>query len=407
MSQHLSKLYPNDHKTEKDTFVMALKEYANRLEYFPLQKIILSSGSFCVDDFFAESKEGRVFYDFMDFARRATENDLQECVDYLKLATPKERCLLLIVLHCSLNTKYLPVIAEYVNDHEKAFPTEATYEEMKIDQTQNFSIVDLYNSRDDFFNPRRIRILLDGGEKISGLEKMYVRKVFGQSIGPNSYFSDELNDTSPGGKSVAQFARAILGMWGCIFGEYKTERYNSVFRDWSMPSEDYWEQYESRQHLFCYYTNMYMTQVECSQPEDFDNATKIFLNKVEDIPTKFRILVLMQNGLFQHAYNNKTDKQIFVIFTPTNYPFPCCYNDNIAANALSNERQYVEEWMALLKTIPKEELLELMTTKTPETIDPEICNVFLPFGRIGYSLLKQIIVQYQDSLFTAGEIAMF
>jgi len=197
-----------------------------------------------------------------------------------------------------------------------------------------------------------------------------------------------------------------LGMWGCVDKENKNIRDNDS-RDWSMPSEEYWKQFESRNHLLCYYANMYMTQVECSQPEYFDIATKLFLSEVEKLPVKYRLLVLLQTDLCSRTYNKKTNKDLFILFTTENYPFPCRYDYNLTEFALKNEQHYNEEWIALLKQIPKDELLELVTTKTPEMIDPDILYSFVFYSNGGaYVKLKMIIMQYQDSLFTASEKAM-
>jgi hypothetical protein len=374
---------------QSQIFLDQLKKIAEKMEYFPLQKIIFEESFFCMDDYFiaSNSKQCRIFYDFMEFAQNAKNNDIQECIDYLNEASPKEKCLIFVVLHCSLKYEYLPLIAKYVNDQEIAFPS-LTYclvtsrfnmtKEQIHEITQERILAE--KSGNDLINKERsIKYKIDKGEKISRLEKTLcsAKSPSRSSAGPIQYFSEKQIDAFylpqnyelvMQGKRVGVYARAVLFKWGCRLTDEKTgiSGLDNLSYKWFVPSKEYWDEYyKSRVYCKYYYNNMYMIQVECARPEDYDYATIEFLKKLEKFPKNIRLYIQQCNGLFSeyHLIENVFKiKDYYVFFTPENYSYPCDIKQpELAERYLKNHQKvYNKKQFESLPIPTNEEIYEAL-----------------------------------------------
>jgi hypothetical protein len=338
-------------ETKDSEYIIRLKKYAHSIKYFPIQKLIFHNKYHFQDEAFAYSEYGYEFYDFMKFTQNATKKELQECVAYLQEATSEEKCLIFVVLHCSLRTEYLPVIAEYVNDQEEVFLTLKFLIESKTQMPAHFPI-----------SEEQIRSKIEKGKKLSRLETML--SIRGRiSAGPRDFFSP---DSFEKRKTVGMFARAILHKWGYKITNQSRHRIdNTTNIYYSIPSEAYWKEYnQNRESSLYYYDNMYITQVECAKPEDYDRASIEFLKKIKHLPETIRFHIQRQCGLYSWCYHEsgifwKERKMYYVFFTPENYPYPCDVKSNLVEDYLKNHKKvYGEKWFNSQPTPTMDELFE-------------------------------------------------
>lgn len=284
----------SEESNRESPFPGRLKEYAQTMVHFPLYP------------FTRNPQKWRMlpepsFYEFMEFARGATESDLAACASWLSEATAKERCLIFVVLFCSLDTKYLPVIAKYRNDAEPAFSCLG----------------------DPAFNHEfaaQLRLRRENHEPISRCEYHHF---FPRPI-RNTHVR-ELREHFP--FEVGDFARAILGCWDCFPAKlpvsardaYDTSTINDPWPEFT--SED-WARFEAEDHRLRYYLNLYATRVLCILPERIDTETVVFLKTIEKLPLPLRVEILLQTSLYV-AENPNFMKLKLIFYTSQNYPFPC------------------------------------------------------------------------------------
>ncbi|MDO4628588.1 MAG: hypothetical protein Q4C70_05350 [Planctomycetia bacterium] len=346
-----------------DTFLETLEEYAQNMVHFPLHP------------FTAEVKEWRMlpepsFYEFMEFARSATEADLEACVSRLDGATAKERCLIFAVLFYSLDTKYLPIIAEYRNDTEPAFSCIG-------DPAFNYEFAVQSKQR------------RSAHEKISRCEFHYfLPRPILNSKAPDNW----IREHAP--FEVGGFARSILECWDCfpsalspsvreVWKTYKTQKNDKIDDSWPEFSAEDWTQFNARDSRLQYYINRYITRVLFVPPEKIDTETVAFLKEVETLPLPLRVEILLETELYVADRYDMPVSNKLIFYTSRNYPFPCAtYEDNdrwqlerrsrakgmktkiwqypaIYALWQSDDPQFYErQWEDFLKDVPAQELLE-------------------------------------------------
>jgi hypothetical protein len=116
---------------QSQTYLTALKQIADKMEVFPIDLISRQGQLSNFIDGESRSKIAirleltsenfRYFYDFCELALRATEEDIEVCIDKIKSASPKEQSLILTVIY----------VYSFPWSKEKPFVSSENQEELK------------------------------------------------------------------------------------------------------------------------------------------------------------------------------------------------------------------------------------------------------------------------------------
>jgi hypothetical protein len=341
---------PRRYLDDKRPFLVKFKEIADAFEVFPFQWGIFPGtlASNLLDNAFVNHQDAQSFYHFADLARTATTNDLDQCVAYLAEATPKEKVLLLVVLHFSLDDTYLPVIARYVDDDSVPFPRivseqDKAWREERIVQC----------NRERIRLGREVRAKKSARAALSAFEK--------RVDGDNQRFQmPPFASTSQQSWSgiawlmdyVGCYALAILDVRGCKLVESMREM--PLFRNKPRPStmvgsdlpftvenvftDEAWRQFRSMPFDVRRLHHEYLLEVECVPPPYQEEAVAGFVKKLESMPPRTVAL-----ACFSVAAS-------------------ICYE-------LEGDRVLVPNWREYALRIPKEQIEELLTSADLGSID--------------------------------------
>lgn len=105
-------------------FLEKFQEVVASMETYPFQWLGFpgANGAYFEDNAYVTHADAMRFYEFGELARTATDEDLRKCAAYLDKASPKEQVMILILLHLSLDDKWLLLIAQYIDDYGVPFP---------------------------------------------------------------------------------------------------------------------------------------------------------------------------------------------------------------------------------------------------------------------------------------------
>lgn len=279
---------------ESRDFLSEFRKYASEVEYIPIQMIAFRYSSVYWDSHFISSSESESFHEFLDFALTTKAEEWEACVHYLEQASPKERCLIFLILHCSGDPKYLPVIAGYVNDEAPVCPPYSRWESRKRNESEG-------------------RTFLAPGRKEALFSRRDFEKI--EAIGAMvSFLHPEKGDIC-----VGSFARVILARWER--NPLRTRELLNLNKKISLSPRDY-ESYKDEPYQLFFWNNQYQMRVACSRDKDYDRATVEFLEQVESLPMIFQFCVLLKCGLYAQVPSTAEDGQKIVLYTSRDYPFP-------------------------------------------------------------------------------------
>ena len=336
-------------RTDSD-YVTKLKSIADQMEYYPLECHVFPAAQIALR---LNTSEISTYFEFTSLARNATDKDRESCIPYLDDATPKERALILVVLFFAQDTKYLPIIARSLSDTEVAFT--GTTKDVIETTARNLP------------TPR---------ESSKAPEGSYMHQKWRDLTDSSAGFSElELTRNRP--LPVSTFAAVILGNWGCFpdlspqdwVGRAVVNQQENSF------SSEYWSQFDRRKNLLRSWHVKYLVEV-CSFPIECHEQKLIqFLEKIKELPPRDCVLVFWRINVT--SYTSFTSGDLFLAK---------------GDRSLGAQYLFLKNWKFPYKKIPKDELIELLTTKNPEEIDEWLG------GPLYTSLIQELLRQRGEML---------
>ncbi|MBQ3351202.1 MAG: hypothetical protein IJG38_12455 [Thermoguttaceae bacterium] len=362
--------------------VSTIKSYAEKIHHFPLYSLhgflSLSAISDSGDNFFYATQSCPPFYQFTKFALNASDQDRREAINYLPQAKASERALILYMLYCSLNTQYLPIIADYLNDREIAFYSIRGYDKIeKLPYQLQLSPITL----NEYSPITMSRLECDKSLFADWADQL-----------PPSGIS--MSPTLPGYAEsnirVLTIARMALQFWGIKIeyspwdGDLQIVHPKNVnplvnaYLSAAPITQQQWNQFYSSDVRLQYYVNRYFLRVEAGELEDYDRETKKFLKEIEKLPFALKVEVYLHTSLMEPWFGAKqntlsvnknvlSDLSKFLeegkltIFTARNYPYPITDSDYVKQREnkkyLSNTEEF---WTSFLGSASTEELRQFI-----------------------------------------------
>ena len=341
--------YINDRRP----FLVKFKEIAAEIEVFPFQWLAFpgACSAYLHDNRYVTHEHARRFFHFADLARQARNEDLIDCVAHLKEASPKEKALLLIVLHFSMDDTYLPVIARSVGDFSIPFPVVFNQEggDWRREHRRR-------SWGEGLAVGKEVKQRNQDGLKLSFFEQRVLQDIhryepmFSPGEGPEQQYRVE--DL----KYVSDYALAILRLRGCELVESMHEM--SQFREPSLLQSQMggygdsptvetvftahaWDEFRSLPFHVRRLRCEYILQVECVAPPYQEMALMKFEKKLQ------RTLP-------------RTAALTFFFISPNHGSGP------------KMEDLLIRDWAKYVQRIPKNQVQELLTSRNLAAIDTDL-----------------------------------
>ncbi len=343
------------------SFLAKFQELVASIEVFPLQWLAFpgAHGAYFEDSRYVAHADALRFYEFAQLARTASEEDLQDCAACLDGAPPKEQAMILVLLHLSLDDKWLPSIAKQVDNYGEPFPQPSR----SSNQAPSWR-------PDPYSHPRAYHEHLSqiaqwkraSGQPLSAFDRRVEH--FRRERWDHPHTNPEMRYGFTEIKCVSDYALAILTLRGCClvnsmrqmlqlrslnrpvqkeglmdaFGDHETPlTVESVFGSMA------WEEYRSMRFDVRRLRHEYILQVECVPPPDQEDAMAEFAERLKKIPTRTAALAIS------------------------------CIWPSIGDESLSQRHDFVvSDWPQYVRRIPKEQIREMLTSPNLDAVDADL-----------------------------------